>query len=81
MTTFFEILTTKDLEFHETDVPEPATSLLYVIDEPEFFDDGMTADPCPACGAPKRWRHAITRFLACSTFPKCRWTSYKRSQP
>lgn len=44
-----------------------------------IVDDGMTIEACPDCGAMKRWHEGKggSRFLGCSKYPKCRWTSYR----
>ena len=43
-------------------------------------DDGMTEEDCPDCGGRLRWvpgKWLGTRFLGCSKWPKCGWTSYR----
>lgn len=49
-------------------------------EEGELFDSGGTQEKCPDCGAAQMWRRGPwkNRFLACSRFPKCKWTSYRK---
>lgn len=49
-----------------------------VYEEP--FDNGKTAESCPWCDGNAVWREGNfgRKFLACSKFPTCKWTSYRK---
>lgn len=53
-------------------------------DEGEMYDDGKTQEPCPTpgCNGTKMWKRGKwrSRFLACSKYPKCAWTSYRKKE-
>lgn len=55
---------------------------LIVDEDGELYDSGKTQERCPApeCGGQQVWRQGPwkSRFLACSRFPKCEWTPYKK---
>lgn len=44
-------------------------------------DSGETQEPCPKCGAKKKWRRGpFQKFLGCAKFPKCDWVSFKKEE-
>lgn len=57
--------------------------ILIIDEEGELWDDGLTEERCPDCGKRKRWHRGKgdSRFMGCSGYPKCRWTSYRAQQP
>ncbi len=68
-----------DHEYFGSVLPQTET-LVFHEDEP-VFDDGLTAETCPKCGAFKKWRRNTWggKFLGCQKFPKCDWTSYRKN--
>ena len=65
-----------DHEYYQTALPDS----IALPAEDRVYDDGLTAEACPKCGAFKKWRTSPWggRFLGCQKFPKCDWTSYRK---
>ena len=57
---------------------DDTTGLLIFMpsDGEPVFDDGVTEEPCPKCGARLKWVRAwgAHRYLACSKRAECGWT-------
>lgn len=59
--------------------PSLRSSTASALDGEALFDSGVTQESCPDCGKPKVWKHGKwdSKFLGCSSYPKCKWASYK----